>query len=103
LSILYDLSNDAFELNNLAGTGHPAEVDLTALAEKTWSLDTLLDEVNQSQMQRKLVDSALAIGREEHWDFVPKPLQQNSQYVRRGDAFPEVERRGYLAYKKVPD
>ncbi len=95
---LFDLSNDPQELTNLAGTTHPDEERLTQLAESTWPLDRLLDDVIRSQTERKLVDSALSIGREERWDFVPRPLEQNSRYVRRGDAFPTVERRGYLAY-----
>ena len=51
-----------------------------------------------SQTARKIVDKALATGREEVWDFTPGPLTQNTNYVRRGDAFPAVERRGYLPY-----
>ncbi|MFT4728170.1 MAG: choline-sulfatase [Granulosicoccus sp.] len=95
---LFDLSVDPLELTNLAGTGHPDEDRLIALAEDTWPLDTLLDDVIQSQINRKLVDTALSIGREEKWDFTPRPLTQNTNYVRRGDAFPTVERRGYLHY-----
>lgn len=95
---LFDLAADPQEQNNLAGLGHTAETALTEMAEDTWSLDTLLDDVVRSQTERKLVDSALSKGREEHWDFVPRALQQNTQYVRRGDAFPAVERRGYLRY-----
>jgi len=94
---LYDLSSDPDELHNLAGQGHPEEQRLTLLAEQTWPLDTLLDDVVRSQTERSLVDKALAIGREERWDFVP--ASRTSGYVRRGDAFPEVERRGYLPYK----
>jgi len=96
---LFDLAEDPLELNNLAGSDHPAQAQLTELAESTWPLDTLLDDVIQSQTERKLVDTALSMGREEQWDFVPRPLQQNTNYVRRGDAFPKVERRGYLPYK----
>lgn len=95
---LYDLAADPLELNNLAGQNHPEEQRLIALAEATWPLDTLLADVTRSQTERNLVDSALSIGREELWDFVPRPLQQNTNYVRRGDAFPTVERRGYLPY-----
>jgi len=83
-----------------AGSGHPEEAALIAQAEKTWPLDTLLDDVIQSQVNRKLIDRALSIGREEKWDFTPRPLSQNTNYVRRGDAFPAVERRGYLHYKE---
>jgi len=96
---LFDLSEDPLELNNIAGTGHPAESELVALAESTWPLDSLLDDVVQSQKNRKLIDNALSMGREEKWDFTPRPLTQNTNYVRRGDAFPTVERRGYLHYK----
>jgi len=95
----YDLANDPLEETNIAGTGDPDEARLTALAEDTWSLDTLPTDVVRSQTERKLIDSALAKGREETWDFAPRPLTQNTNYVRRGDAFPTVERRGYLPYK----
>ncbi len=93
---LYDLSLDPLECENIAGQGHPEEERLTQLAEDTWPLDSLLDDVIRSQTERKLIDDALRIGREEIWDFTPRPLAQNSSYVRRGDAFPDVERRGYL-------
>jgi choline-sulfatase len=95
---LFDLATDPLELNNLAGTGHPDEDSLIALAEKNWPLDTLLYDVIQSQINRKLIDNALSVGREEKWDFTPRSLTQNTNYVRRGDAFPTVERRGYLHY-----
>ncbi|MFK7853558.1 MAG: choline-sulfatase [Granulosicoccus sp.] len=95
---LFDLSSDPDELTNLAGTAHSEEIRLTALAENTWPLDQLQDDVFRSQSERKLVDAALAIGREELWEFTPRVLRQNSNYVRRGDAFPAIERRGYLNY-----
>jgi len=95
---LYDLASDPLELNNLAGKNHPQEASLSAVAESNWPLDTLLDDVIRSQSERKLVDAALSVGRVQPWDFVPRPLQQNTNYVRRGDAFPAVERRGYLPY-----
>ncbi len=95
---LYDLDQDPLELTNLAGTGDEDEARLTKIAEETWPLDSLLDDVITSQIERKIVDNALATGREEIWDFTPRPLRQNTNYVRRGDAFPTVERRGYLPY-----
>ena len=98
-SQLFDLESDPLEQNNLAGQNHPEEGRLEQLAENTWPLDTLLDDVIRSQSERKLVDAALSVGRPEPWDFVPRALQQNTNYVRRGDAFPTVERRGYLVYK----
>ena len=96
---LFDLESDPLELNNIAGSNHPDEKRLSDIAEATWPLDTLLDDVVKSQIERKLVDTALSMGREEIWDFNPRPLTQNTQYVRRGDAFPTVERRGYLPYR----
>jgi len=97
---LFNLDDDPLELNNLAGQSHPDEQRLIKLAEETWPLDTLLDDVIRSQVERKLIDSALSIGREEKWDFTPRPLAQNTNYVRRGDAFPTIERKGYLPYSK---
>ena len=96
---LYDLGVDPLELNNLAGQDHPEETRLSQIAETTWPLDTLLDDVIRSQQERKLVDAALSKGRLESWDFAPRVLSQDSHYVRRGDAFPTIERRGYLPYK----
>ena len=93
---LFDLLADPLELTNLAGNDHPEEERLRTIAENTWPLDTLLDDVIRSQIDRKVIDNALSIGREELWDFTPRALTQNTNYVRRGDAFPEVERRGYL-------
>ena len=99
----YDLANDPLEQHNIAGQGDPDEGRLTQLAENTWPLDTLLDDVIASQVARKLIDNALSTGREETWEFTPRPLTQNTNYVRRGDAFPTVERRGYLHYNKSQD
>ncbi|MFA3916632.1 choline-sulfatase [Ruegeria hyattellae] len=95
----YDLNKDPLEQDNVAGQGDPDEARLAQLAEETWPLDSLLDDVVASQVARKLIDNALSTGREEIWDFTPRPLTQNTNYVRRGDAFPTVERRGYLHYK----
>jgi len=95
----FDLATDPMETTNIAGRGDLDEARLTDLAEASWPLDTLLDDVIASQTARKLVDNALALGRPEIWDFTPRPLTQNSSYVRRGDAFPQIERSGYLYYK----
>ncbi|WP_299024442.1 choline-sulfatase [uncultured Sulfitobacter sp.] len=97
---LFDLLADPLELTNLAGNDHPEEEKLRTIAENTWPLDTLLDDVIRSQIDRKVIDNALSIGREELWDFTPRALTQNTNYVRRGDAFPEVERRGYLSISR---
>ena len=69
---------------------------LIELAESTWPLDELVEEVVVSLTARKLIDSALAAGRQEAWDFTPNLARH--AYIRRGDAFPDVERRGYLRH-----
>ncbi|MCP4827245.1 MAG: hypothetical protein GY889_00025 [Proteobacteria bacterium] len=48
--------------------------------------------VYADQTARKLIDCALTMGRREIWDFAPRPLAHNSNYVRQGDSFPDVER-----------
>ncbi len=101
---LYDLGNDPDEMTNLAGTPEAAEVEarLKAIVAGTWDLDRMAEEVYRDQTARKLVDNALAKGRHEPWEFVPRGTSQNEKYVRRGDAFPDVERRGYLPYADQP-
>lgn len=94
----FDLGDDPFEQNDLSGQGHSEEARLLELARETWDLDTLAADVVASQTARQIVDGALSQGRQEVWDFTPRPDVHQS-YVRRGDAFPEVERRGYLPYK----
>jgi choline-sulfatase len=97
---LYDLGADPDERINLAGTAECAEAEqhLTALVNQTWNLDTLASEVYADQIARRLIDTALGKGRRESWDFMSRPFAENERFVRRGDAFPVVERRGYLPY-----
>ena len=98
---LYDLAADPEERHDLAGTPGAAEAEarLTALVEETWDLDALAAQVTADQAARRLVDAALAEGRPEPWDFVPRACERRDRFVRRGDAFPDVERRGYLPYR----
>lgn len=97
-SQLYDLDADPVEMNDLAGENHPEEARLTEFVAQTWDLDALAQDVVTSQTTRKMLDTALGKGRIEEWDFTPRPLTQNTRYVRRGDQFPTVEQRGYLSY-----
>lgn len=93
----YDLSVDPLELNNLAGQGHPDEQRLTAIATSHWNLAELKQRVLRSQSERRVVDRALATGREERWDFETTGRLSEGNYVRRGDQFPDIERQGYIA------
>ena len=99
--MLHDLGADPLELTDQAG--EPAASDkleeMTARASEIWDLDALATEKRANQAARTVVNTALQTGRRETWDFVPGALAQNSRYVRSGDTFPEVERRGYLPVK----
>ena len=99
---LYDLVSDPDEQNNLASDENLKLIikRLTGHAEEVWDLDTLSGVVFANQTARKLIDTALDIGRREPWDFTPHSARETQRYVRHGDAFPNVERRGYLTYRK---
>ena len=99
-TMLFDLAADPDERINLAGHPSMAEAQkrLQAKAEDTWNLGALAEQVVANQMARRVISEASANGRYEPWDFQPRALVQNTRYVRRGDAFPTVERRGYLPY-----
>ncbi|MCP4765250.1 MAG: choline-sulfatase [Gammaproteobacteria bacterium] len=98
---LYDLSADPDERENLSGMAEFKDLELTLhrRIEENWNLDTIDQEIMLNQASRRLVDAALSQGRQEIWDFQPRPQIHNTNYVRRGDAFPDVERKGYLPYR----
>lgn len=98
---LFNLVVDPGELVNLAGdAAHVAvEKELRKLVEDKWQLDSLAEDVADNQRNRRIVSQALSNGRIEDWNFQPRPQVHNTDYVRKGDAFPDVERRGYLPYK----
>jgi choline-sulfatase len=96
--MLHDLGQDPRELRDIA-KDPSAKADLqrlTSRAEEIWDLDSLAEEKRASQTARSVVNAALHQGRRQPWDFVPGALVQNTGYVRSGDTFPEVDRRGYL-------
>ena len=67
------------------------------LASLYWDPEGLEAEVLRSQNARYLVHAALKQGRWTPWDYDP-PSGAAQRFVRHGDDFPEVERRGYLPY-----
>lgn len=96
---LFDLSSDPEQLRNLAGaTAHARlEADLGAIVAREWDLPALREAVILDQRKRRFLAETLAIGRVESWDYQPV-IDATQSFVRRGDLFPEVERRGYLPY-----
>ncbi|MCC6470492.1 MAG: choline-sulfatase [Alphaproteobacteria bacterium] len=100
-SQLYDVENDPLELRNLAGTADFASVErsLAEVAADTWNMAALSREIEASQRRRQFLIDALGTGKHMSWDYA-SPEDGGSRYVRRGDLFPDVERRGYLAYRR---
>jgi choline-sulfatase len=99
---LYDLAADPLELCDVSANPAYAKIkaDLTSLATNCWDLEALADQVARGQTARKLIDSALAKGRREVWDFLPRHSSEQNMFVRRGAVFPDIERSGYLPYGK---
>ncbi|MEM7206928.1 MAG: choline-sulfatase [Pseudomonadota bacterium] len=100
--LLYDLESDPDERNNLSGMPVHTELEsnLMRAIDARWNVNLMTREVIGNQAARRLIDSALQSGRVEKWDFEPRAQTHNTNYVRRGDEFPHVERRGYLPYPK---
>ena len=97
--MFHNLRQDPFEMHDIA-EDPKAKSDLDRLgstAQEIWDLDLLHKEKQASQVARTIVNEALQQGRRHLWDFLPGALIQNTSYVRSGDTFPEVERRGYLS------
>ncbi|HUS53729.1 MAG TPA: hypothetical protein VMY41_06945 [Thermohalobaculum sp.] len=97
--MMFDLIADPLELTNLAPSGEHRDIlaELTSIIEARYDLDELPGQVVASQRTRRFIDNALAQGKPQPWDFRAQP-QTDPWFVRRGDAFPDVERRGYLKY-----
>jgi choline-sulfatase len=97
--MLFDVVADPLELTDLAADAEHREIlaRLTSIIEARYDLDALPGQVTASQRTRRFIDGALAQGKPQPWDFRAQP-QIDPWFVRRGDAFPEVERRGYLRY-----
>ncbi len=96
---LYNLQDDPLELTDLAALPDHGDTlgRLIDRIEESYDLDRLPALVTADQRRRRLIEKANAIGRIDRWDFVAQP-HIDRWFVRRGDAFPTVERRGYLAY-----
>jgi choline-sulfatase len=101
---LYDLANDARELDNLSGRPDVAEVERCFALEVAgrWDFARLSEEVIRSQRRRLFVFEALMTGRRTLWDYAPSS-REVSRYVRNdGDALQDQERLARLAVVNLP-
>jgi len=87
---LYDLTQDPDELYNLAGRDQESSARFRAEVRKLWSLDLLNAQVLASQRRRRLVASALRLGKQTSWDYQPT-VDASRQYVRNSKTLDEIE------------
>ena len=87
---LYDLSQDPDELRNLAGSDPQSAGQFQAQVRERWSLESLHAQVLASQRRRRLVASALRLGRRTPWDYQPT-IDASQQYVRDTKTLDEIE------------
>ena len=93
---LHDLAADPRELDDLARTEAGAErcAELLRRARPPWDPGELRGRVLESQRERRLVVSALGLGRTAAWDYLPVP--DPGRYVTsRADLY-EFQRRARL-------
>jgi choline-sulfatase len=90
--LLFDLSRDPGERDNLAGRVEHTSLVAALRAEvaKRWDLATLDAEVRESQRQRRLVDAALNKGEGRAWDFQPF-RDAARQYMRNSIDLDDLE------------
>lgn len=98
---LYDLSSDLNELNNLAGKAEYKDIEamLKELVFNKWPVESLTEKMIRSQKERRLITEALTQGKWTSWE-TGRTIDPAKQYVRFGDAFPDVERKNYVKAKK---
>lgn len=87
---LYDVARDPHELCNLASVDHESSGRLRAEVRARWSLESLHAQVLASQRRRRLVASALRLGRQMPWDYQPT-VDASQQYVRNSKTLDQIE------------
>jgi choline-sulfatase len=83
VELLFDLSADPQELNNLVGGPEQASMveSFRAAVAQRWDLSVLRERVISSQRRRHLLCQALMQGRITAWDFQPH-TDASQQYIR---------------------
>lgn len=80
---LYDRSIDPHEKHNIAGQQDTAKIEacLANYIAENWDLKTLKQQVITSQIERRIVDRAHALGRTPEWNYDPA-VPGRDQYFR---------------------
>ncbi|KAH8900628.1 alkaline phosphatase-like protein [Thozetella sp. PMI_491] len=96
----YDLSIDPNEIVNLAeDPDRQKEVsEMTEIVYKRWNLGELREKVIKSVRTRQFLYRAMQKGKTRTWEHYPDTMRDHTKFVRTGERFPDVERRGYLPY-----
>lgn len=97
---LYDMQADPGEAVDRAADPALAAIreELSALVRETWDLPRLHKEIVASQRTRQFLAGALQQGKPLFWEHYPNAMRDHTRFIRRGDRFPDVERRSYLPY-----
>lgn len=97
---LYDLHADPGETVDLIADPDLAHVrdELLSLVRQAWDLPALHRQVVASQRVRQFLAASLQCGKPLFWEHYPNPMRDHTRLIRRGDGFPQVERRSYLPY-----
>lgn len=102
--MLFNLEEDANELDNLTGREKYQDIEsrLRALIFERFDVASLRQRIIDSQNDRRLVTQALTVGSTRDWK-VGSTIDASTRFVRSGDAFPDVERRGYVLHQTAEE
>nr|OQO16855.1 hypothetical protein B0A51_16320 [Rachicladosporium sp. CCFEE 5018] len=93
--LLFNLSTDPHELDNLATSSDPATVKVydsfVAEAKEKWNMEAITTDVVQRQRQRRFVHSSLKSGAWTSWDY-KVPDNSQDKYIRSHKDLDDLER-----------
>lgn len=95
--LLFDMTRDPLELNNLATDPAYGDVlsELTGQAGRLWNAEEIKQRIIADQNRRRLVERAQSIGQRPVWDYTP-PMDPSQRWVRAGSWTTQVEAAAHL-------